>query len=487
MHDGAMKSLFAKIMLAQVAAVVLALLIVLIITRLSLDRGFTQFLERQESGILGHLAPALSVIYQHRGGWEFLEQDPDNWHRILQRSSKLSGRQGRHRQALPPPGARAGAEPELRWLRTLDRLSLRDRLFLLDPDKQVIAGPPPDHHGKANPDTRSMNLEPVVVDGQTVGWVGFAPIRHKRPPEVSRFLQGQVKAHLLALLVALGLVSLLSYALARHLSRPVARLDATVDGLSRGEYERRAEVESLDEIGRLAENVNHLAATLEKNRSARRRWMSDIAHELRTPVAILKGEIEAIRDGLRKPDDHTLSSLADEVEQLSRLVDDLQSLALADAGALNLERGNIDLAALTQQAAEAYRERLGARHIDLDLCVEAAVPIRADAGRIRQLLNNLLENCGRYTREHGRVTLSAIPQDDGALLSVADDGPGVSDQVREQLFERFYRAEASRARTSGGSGLGLAICRSIAEAHGGRIWAESNHNGGLSVHVLLPA
>lgn len=493
MHDGLMKSLFAKIMLAQVVAVVLALLIVLAFTRLSLDRGFTRFLENQEGEILAHLAPVLSVIYQQRGGWSFLIDDPENWRLILQRSSRLAGRPGRPgpRHAPPPrrgPGADDG-EPGLRWLRTLDRLSLRDRLFLLDETQQLVAGLHLHRHGDRAADINldELRLEAITVDEQTVGYVGFAPIRHQRPPEVKQFLKGQVEAHLTALLVALAIVSVLSYALARHLSRPVARLDATVDSLSRGEYERRAEVESGDEIGRLAGNVNHLAATLEKNRSARRRWMSDIAHELRTPVAILKGEIEALRDGLRTPGKQTLASLADEVDHLSKLVDDLQSLALADAGALNLERSDIDLATLVQQAANAYNDRLGTRGIHLSLDAGAELVVRADARRLRQLLNNLLENCVRYTRAGGEVVLSASRHPEGILVSVTDNGPGVSDQVREQLFERFYRAEASRARASGGSGLGLAICRSIAEAHGGRIWAESNPSGGLSVHVLLPA
>ncbi len=200
-----------------------------------------------------------------------------------------------------------------------------------------------------------------------VGWIGFAPMGKVLPPEAQRFLLGQAKVLSVSLLVALGLAALLGFLLARHLSRPVRALAATVAKLSDGQYDQRASVTGRDEIGRLAQAVNRLAETLEKNRTARRRWMADIAHELRTPVAILKGEIEALADGVRQPDGQKLSSLAEEVDQLAVLIEDLQTLALSDAGALNLHREPLEINALVQQVAEAFAERLAARGIDLEL------------------------------------------------------------------------------------------------------------------------
>jgi two-component system sensor histidine kinase BaeS len=163
-------------------------------------------------------------------------------------------------------------------------------------------------------------------------------MREGLPPEAQRFLRGQLRVLMVSLLIALGLATLLGYTLARHLSRPVGRLDETVRKLARGQFEERARVASQDEIGRLAGNVNRLAETLERNRSARRRWMADIAHELRTPLAVLKGEVEALTDGVRQSDGRMLASLGEEIDHLSALVDDLQALALADAGALNLQQ-----------------------------------------------------------------------------------------------------------------------------------------------------
>jgi two-component system sensor histidine kinase BaeS len=481
---GPVRSLFAKIMLAQVAAVVLALLVVLIITRLSLDRGFMDFLERQESGILGHLSPALAEVYAAQGGWDFLREDPSDWHRILRRSRPHDPSSHAADRIRPPRGEKpAGGEERFRWLRTFDRLELRERLFLLDHSRHPIAGAPAPHQG---PHEDHARLEPVIVDGQTVGWIGFSPLKTKRPAEVQRFLHGQVRAHAIALIVALLMVSILAYALARHLSRPVAQLDQTVNELSRGRFERRASVRSRDEIGRLAENVNRLADTLEKNRDARHRWINDIAHELRTPVAILKGEIEAVGDGLRLADKKTIASLGEEVDHLSRLVDDLQSMALADAGALSLERHPLDLGAAVHQAGAAFQSQFERRAINLEIHASEPVTVNADAHRIRQLLNNLLENCTRYVDEGGSVRLTVSAGESGGEILVDDSGPGVAEDALERLFERFYRIEAGRSRAGGGSGLGLSICRSIVEAHGGTIEAQRSPMGGLRIRAQLP-
>jgi two-component system sensor histidine kinase BaeS len=236
----------------------------------------------------------------------------------------------------------------------------------------------------------------------------------------------------------------------------------------------------------LALAINSLAATLEKNRTARQRWMADIAHELRTPVAILKGEVEALADGVRQPDSHSLASLGDEIDQLAALIDDLQTLALSDAGALDLRRARIDLVTLVQQVAEPFIERLAARGIGLEFKLPASLEVSGDAQRLRQLVQNLLENCVRYVEGGGwvRIRLGASPE--GALITVEDSGPGVSDVQLEHLFERFYRVEQGRSRAGGGSGLGLSICRNIVEAHGGRIRADRAGSGGLVVRIDLP-
>jgi two-component system sensor histidine kinase BaeS len=303
---------------------------------------------------------------------------------------------------------------------------------------------------------------------------------------VERFLGGQFNALVLSLLFALGLAAGLGFLLARHLSRPVRALDDTVRELSNGHYDRRAAVHSGDEIGALALNINRLGETLEKNRSSRQRWMADVAHELRTPVAILKGEVEALADGVRQLDARAISSLSEEIEQLSTLIGDLQTLALSDAGSLCLSREPLDLRALVQQVAESFRERLAERGISIELHAPQDVRLTADPQRLRQLLQNLLENTARYVLTGGSVRVALTAGDRAVELTVEDSGPGVAEAQLGSLFERFYRVEQGRSRVGGGSGLGLSICRSIVEAHGGRIRAEASPLGGLAIHVRLP-
>jgi two-component system, OmpR family, sensor histidine kinase BaeS len=487
-QHGAMKGLLAKILTAQVISVVLALLVMTIVTRISLHHGFMDFLERQEADVLGNLSPVLADVYQSQGSWDFLRDNPNHWQQFLrphpsaQAGADGHGPQHPARRSRPygaGPPAFADGEQQFRWLRMHDRLQLRDRLFLLDAQQGWVAG-------ARGVEPGGGSLIPVGVDGAAVGWVGFAPIGRARPPEVERFLGGQLRALILTLVFALGLAAGLGFLLARHLSRPVRALDDTVRELSNGHFDRRAAVHTGDEIGALALNINRLGETLEKNRSSRQRWMADVAHELRTPVAILKGEVEALADGVRQLDARAISSLSEEIEQLSTLIGDLQTLALSDAGSLSLSREPLDLRALVQQVAESFREHLAARGISIELDAPQDVRLTADPQRLRQLLQNLLENTARYVLSGGTVRVALAADDEAVELTVEDSGPGVAEAQLGSLFERFYRVEQGRSRVGGGSGLGLSICRNIVEAHDGRIRAETSPLGGLAIHVRLP-
>lgn len=471
-----MKTLFSRILIAQVVTVVFALAVITVITRYSLDQGFKNFLERQEAAVLKNVAPVLVATYQRQGSWEFLRERPENWQRIWRNAR---GGPGAGRPSEPPPAAQdRDEEPLLRWMRPPDRALLRDRLFLLGTDRQRIAGP-------AVHEPEQWTLEPLELDGEVIGWIGFAPLGQALPPDAERFLSRQLRLTAFALLATLLVAAFLAYLLARKVSRPVRELGGTIRKLSDGDYEARTPAGVHDEVGRLAAHVNRLAETLEKNRSARRRWMADIAHELRTPVAVLKGEVEALTDGVREADERMSASLAEEIEHLALLVDDLQALALADAGALDLRSERIDLAALVQQTAEAFEQRFASREISFRFDTVPGVHVAGDPHRLRQLLHNLLENCYRYVDQGGRVSLT-LNASDRAEIVIDDSGPGVSDTQLERLFERFYRVEESRSRVTGGTGLGLSICRTIAEAHGGEIRAAHSASGGLRITVRLP-
>ncbi|MBT8047676.1 MAG: HAMP domain-containing protein [Xanthomonadales bacterium] len=479
-----MKTQFSKILLAQVVAVLLALVVLTTITRASLNQGFKSFLKTQETSVLQTLEPVFGEFYQSRGSWDFLRDQPQNWMRIWRLSQPQRGEPRMRRGRLPQESPRADGPPVgaqlLRWMRSPERGMLRDRLYLLDENRSWIAG------SKVTVDSID-ELEAITVEQQVVGWLGFAPMGNALPPEAERFLRGQVRSTVISFAIALVVAAGLAYLLARNVSRPVRELGDTVGKLSQGKFAARARIRSRDDIGVLAEHVNDLAKTLEKNRTARQRWMADIAHELRTPVAILKGEVEALADGVRPADERLTVSLKEEIDQLSALIDDVQTLAMSDAGALDLQKARLDLAHLVSQAMEPFQSRFAARGIAVELRLEQPFDLVADQTRLRQLLHNLLENSYRYVEQGGHIRLSLARSKGLAQLVLEDSGPGLSPDQIERLFDRFYRAESSRARATGGAGLGLAICKNIAEAHGGTIRAEPSGLGGLKICIDLPA
>jgi two-component system sensor histidine kinase BaeS len=219
----------------------------------------------------------------------------------------------------------------------------------------------------------------------------------------------------------------------------------------------------------------------------RREFMADVSHELRTPLSVLRGELEAIEDGVRSLDPNTMKSLLGEVGMLSKLVDDLYELSLADIGALTYRKAPCMLNDVLENSLAMYRERFAARQLQLDLELpREPVELLADASRLQQLFSNLLENSLRYTDVNGRLRLSVGVDRDTVRIDFLDSGPGVSASQLPRLFERFYRGESSRNREHGGAGLGLAICRSIANAHDGSLVADHSPYGGLWLTLRLP-
>ena len=241
-------------------------------------------------------------------------------------------------------------------------------------------------------------------------------------------------------------------------------------------------------MGTLAQDFNRLADALERNQQARRDWGADIAHELRTPLSILRGEIQALQDGVRPVTAESLTSLQSECTRLTALVGDLYQLALSDAGALEYRFVAINLGAVVMDAADEYRHTL--TDAGLSLTVDALPPdmvVRGDEVRLAQMLGNLLVNARRYTDSPGAIRIRAARAGRDWKLCIEDSPPGVPTNLLPKLFDRLFRVESSRSRAVGGAGLGLAICRNIVEAHGGRIEAGASSLGGLAITVSLPA
>ncbi|OIJ98929.1 sensor histidine kinase [Streptomyces colonosanans] len=291
-----------------------------------------------------------------------------------------------------------------------------------------------------------------------------------------------------AVAAGVALVALLgALLLSRAVLRPVRALTSAARGLGEGELERRVSVSGRDEIAELGRAFNRMADSLQAAEQQQRRLTGDIAHELRTPLANLRGYLEALRDGVVEPTPELLDSLHEEALLQQRIVDDLRDLALAEAGALTYHRATVDLGDLLEACRTAHRAQAHTAGVTLRVDIEGPVHVDADADRLRQVLGNLVGNALRATGQGGTVTLAAVRRGAFAVVEVRDTGKGISAEDLPRLFDRFWRADPSRGRATGGSGLGLSIARQIVTDHGGTIAARSTVGAGTTFTVTLMA
>jgi len=288
--------------------------------------------------------------------------------------------------------------------------------------------------------------------------------------------------------IAIVIAILLTFFLSRRILAPVKAITSTARHFGRGDFSHRVDSRVKGELGELARSFNSMADDLEHTQRLRRNMVADIAHELRTPLSNLSGYLEAIRDGVIKPDEDVIKSLDEEVATLARLIDDLQELSLADAGELKLIIQTEDITRLIKEAVTAVRPKAAARDLSLTTRLARGLPKAAvDAHRVKQVLHNLLENAVAHTGRGGKITVAARAAENQISVSVSDTGEGIAAAELPLIFERFYRVDKSRARVTGGSGLGLTIAKRLVEAHGGTIRAESQPGRGSTFTFTVPA
>jgi two-component system, OmpR family, sensor histidine kinase BaeS len=293
-------------------------------------------------------------------------------------------------------------------------------------------------------------------------------------------------------IAAAAVVALLALAgtalLSRRVLRPIGTLTAASQRVGAGDLSLRVPVSGRDELAQLARSFNRMADSLQRGEERQRRLVADVAHELRTPLANLRGYLEALKDGVIPPGSELFASLHEEAVLQQRIVDDLQDLALAEAGALAYHRTRIDLAELLETCRAAHQAAAGAAGVALHVQADGPVIVTADPDRLRQVIGNLLANALRATPAGGSVTLSAArPVDGAATVVVRDTGTGIAAADLPHVFDRFWRADPARGRATGGAGLGLAIARQIVTDHGGHIAADSHPGTGTVVTITLPA
>lgn len=358
---------------------------------------------------------------------------------------------------------------------------------LVDQSSHVVVPGQGHHFGMSIGETDLTSSEPIVVDGETVGHLIVGQGAFRESAAAESFLQRGVNVLVLGALGATAVAVLIGIVLARTLTRPLDELTQATQAVTEGNLELTVPVRSGDELGQLADSFNQMNRKLAQSREVRRQMTADIAHELRTPLSVILGHTEGIRDGVMDPSEEAFEIIHDETLRLSSLVEDLRMLTLAETGELPLERELYPPERLIKDTQAAYTPRAKRKGIEIETLVPTDLPeISIDPGRIMQVLGNLMDNSLRFTAEGERIILRAEQVGNAVRIEVVDSGPGVTAAERDHLFDRFYRGDKSRQRDQGGSGLGLAIAKSIVESHGGKIWADSRLGEGLSITIELP-
>jgi two-component system OmpR family sensor kinase len=360
-------------------------------------------------------------------------------------------------------------------------------LAVADEDGRVVASKSGELIGELLPSSLLAQGVPLSMDGRPIGTLlNVRPAEMMLDPQGEAFLS-QVRASLAwAALLAAALSLVLGIGISRLLTAPLDRLTRAAQAVAGGDLSQRVDAQSKDEIGELGRAFNGMTSSLAEAETLRKNLMADVAHELRTPLTVVQGNLQAILDGVYPLEMAQVASLYDETRLLTRLVDDLHDLALADAGQLRLEREPVDLSELARTVVDHFAPAASAAGVVLELDAQDGLPpVDGDAGRLAQVLRNLLSNALRHTPPGGRVTVRIDRAGALARLQVADTGSGIAPEDLPHVFDRFYRGGENRGR-AGGAGLGLAIARQLVAAHDGQIEVASPPGAGTTFTITLP-
>jgi len=466
------RSLSVKLTLAFLGvAVIVALLVAVFIRLFSGDQLIRLIIEQQRS----EFRSVLITYYQTHGSWDGVEE--------YLRQSRSPG--------LAPGTPEAGATPNAPAgdFHPAARHDRRELFGVADADGSIVvslfAGYPLGM--RVAPEVLAEG-ESIEVDGRVVGTILTAAIPPGLNPEEAAYLRRTNVALAVAGAGAVLAALLMGGLLARTLTRPLHALTEATQRMAGGELEQEVPVTSADEIGNLTTAFNRMSREVARAHKVRRQMTADVAHELRTPLTVIAGYIESMRDGVLSPTPERLTVIYTEIERLQALVSELQTLTLVDAGELKLNRQPIAPGELLHQAFATFEHPARRKAVQLAVHVDPDLPaILVDESRMAQVLDNLISNALRYTPAGGRITLGAARQGDRLKLTVEDTGAGIAAGDLPFVFDRFYRADQSRAADDGESGLGLAIVKAVVEAHEGEISVASAPGQGTTFIISLPA
>jgi two-component system, OmpR family, sensor histidine kinase BaeS len=332
--------------------------------------------------------------------------------------------------------------------------------------------------------------EPLLIDPLSTDLIARLPNNFKPPRRGSDFFfRALGSSQLISMAISALLGIMLATVFARRLAQPLEAVSKAAKKMRAGDLSARAPVVPTSFTGEpedLATNFNAMAESLERQERERKNMVADIAHELRTPIGVMQAKLEAIEDGVFPLSLEEIKKLSKQTHLLARLVEDLRTLSLADAGQLRLETRVFNLAAKIREITSGFEPSAQQKLVKLEVQAPERLELHGDPDRISQVLSNLLDNALRYTPERGTVCIKLESTQNTARVTVSDSGRGLPPESLEHVFDRFYRVDESRNRSSGGSGLGLAIARTILELHGGKISVQNRLEGGAEFVCALP-
>lgn len=461
------KGVFTSFRLKLALAFLLVILVILtsvyfLIGHLA-EREFRDYVIRGNTNQATGMKESLLDFYGRNTSWKNVEE-------VFTEEQVLDSRGSGRRSGPGGPSAASGMR----------------NLSLVGSNRRVIASYNEDLVGEKIPESLLDSGLQLDYEGERIGTVLAGPLFSTELGEQEQqFLNSLQRGVLYAGAAGLIIAALLGGLLVRQLTRPLNELTEATERVSEGELDQKVNINSDDEIGTLGKAFNRMSENLKESEEIRKRMIGDIAHELRTPLSVVSGEMEAIREGVYEPSEKKLKEIEDELSLLSRLVEDLRELTLAESGELDLKKDPADLNRLIKKVIGQMESIFREEGVELEFDESGDQPeIRIDADRISQVLSNLLKNSVRHTSEGGKVEILVSEEEKRVLIQVSDNGEGLPEEKLDHVFERFYRAESSRSGR--GSGLGLSIAKELVDAHGGDIWVESDEGKGTTIGFSLP-
>ncbi|WP_339826716.1 ATP-binding protein [uncultured Parasphingorhabdus sp.] len=485
--------LFHKLFLLVAVTGLIASLAMATVMAWNLSRGFADYLDARDAETLEAYVGLISQELAEQGGIEALEAgqitlksvhgDMVREGLIPSRTSTLGpeGRPPRRPDKRFPDEGPGQRRPPPRGIEPPNFLA--PRLLLFDASGEKIAGPPPPQK-----DGPKMMARAITLNGENIGTAKIIPHGPTPGGVDARFLRSQYVNAALLVVALMVFAALAAWGFARAGTRRLANMESATKEIANGNFNVRADSAGTDEVSTMGENINLMAESLARSDQARRGWLAEIGHELRTPLTVLRGELDALKDGIRPLDQSAITSLQEETGRLGELIEDLHFMAVSDLSDAPSTFGPYAAVKLIEDVTERFRPLLlkAGLNMRVNLGHQTSLPVIWDGKRIEHLLGNLLTNALRYTDAPGMIQIDLKRAGDFVTISVADSAPGVPAGAISRLFEPLFRIDEARDRTSGGSGLGLAVCKTIAEAHGGGISARISNLGGLLIELNLP-